>query len=893
MKLLGISFGCSIVALALGPAAFAQSLSLSSATAAPGATVALSLSVSSPAGGEPSALQWTFSYPSASIASIAVSAGAAATAAGKSVSCAGGPTAYTCVLSGDNTNVIANGIVAAVTAALTSSAATASVGIGASLGANTAGSAVTIAATGGVITIPTTSPTLTSLVCTPASLSPGLSSSCTVAMSAAVSSPTVVALTSSSSALTIPASVTIPAGAATAGFTAAAGAFASDQSATVAAALNGASATASIALAAPPLVTALRCSASTLTSNASASCTVTLSKAAASAGATVALKDDAAALTVPASVTVPAGAMSAAFTAATAAVTSSQTATITAALNGSSQAAAISLVASPTLASLQCASSRVAPSSTVSCSVVLAQAAPSGGLAVTLSANSAVLAVPPSITVPAGAASASFTVAAGAFSTNQTASISAVVGAATVSTTVYLALPSTVTPNTRFLLTGDASELSGAANGATVTPAVAPVGMTGNLVANGAGSVNFVPGSGAYFLNCCSNTNNAYYKFTGTAVGNIFNAPQGQVSFTLKSRYSFAQRLAAAASPRYTFDVRDANGHQFYFLTQIVSGSLVLNYMAGGAGQYYYVPAGQEDQLFGSGVSLDVAMQWDGAAITLLLNGQIVKSTSYLPAAQNWTSASNFDFGAYEYQIFGGYNSSDDVIGNFAVSIPGLLQIRGDQTEVSAATNGSKVTPASAPAGFTGHIVVNGSGAATFTHGSGVSFQTCCWNMNTAYYKFTGSSVGTVFGVSQGQISFTLKSRYSFVQRRTAAASPRYAFDVRDANGHQLYFLTQIVSGALVFSYMAGGAGQYYFVPAGQEDLLFGRGVSLNVAIKWDGAAITLFLNGQAVKSTPYVPAAQNWTSASNFDLGAYEYQTFGGYNVLDDSIRDFTVSGK
>jgi len=60
----------------------------------------------------------------------------------------------------------------------------------------------------------------------------------------------------------------------------------------------------------------------------------------------------------------------------------------------------------------------------------------------------------------------------------------------------------------------------------------------------------------------------AYYKFTGAAVGSIFNPSQGQVSFYLQSRYSFAQRQAIASSPRYAFDVRDGNGHLFYFLTE-------------------------------------------------------------------------------------------------------------------------------------------------------------------------------------------------------------------------------------------------------------------------------------------------------------------------------------
>ncbi len=129
---------------------------------------------------------------------------------------------------------------------------------------------------------------------------------------------------------------------------------------------------------------------------------------------------------------------------------------------------------------------------------------------------------------------------------------------------------------------GNASEVSGVTNGSTVTPATAPSGFTGTVVANGTGSVNFAPaqtGNGVYFLNCCGNTNNAYYQFTGSTIGNIFNVSQGQISFYLESRYSFAQRQSNAASPRYAFDVRDGNGnHLFYFLTQVTSGRLSFTY---------------------------------------------------------------------------------------------------------------------------------------------------------------------------------------------------------------------------------------------------------------------------------------------------------------------------
>src|SRR5260221_9726955 len=152
-----------------------------------------------------------------------------------------------------------------------------------------------------------------------------------------------------------------------------------------------------------------------------------------------------------------------------------------------------------------------------------------------------------------------------------------------------------------------------------------------------------------------------------------------------------------------------------------------------------------------------------------------------------------------------------------------LLQLHADGTEVSGTTNGSVVTPSTGPAGFTGTVVVNGSGSVNFTPtqvGNGVYFQNCCTNTNNAYYKFVGSTVGNIFNVSQGQVSFYLTSRYSFSQRHMSAAASRYAFYVRDGttSNHLFYFLTEVSSGRLIFSYTVGGAAQFYYVPGGSED---------------------------------------------------------------------------
>ena len=742
-----------------------------------------------------------------------------------------------------------------------------------------------------------------------------------------------------------------------------------------------------------------------------------------------------------------------------------------------------------------------------------------------------------------------------------------------------------------FLLHADASEVSGVTNGSTITPSIVPSGLSGKVVVAGSGSVNYTPaqnGNGVYFLNCCSNTNRAYYKFTGQAVGNVFNASQGQVTFYLKSRYSFAQRQTNAASPRYAFDVRDAttSNHLFFFQTQISSGNLLFGYRAGGNNQFYYVPHGTEDTLLGVGVIAKVTIIWGGAVTKLYLNDSLVQALTDTSSTPNWTAASNFDVGAYEYLNGGGYNSSDDVIDEFSVSGPAatpdttpptvsmtapangatvsgtvtvsanatddgpmsnvqfqldganfgapvsgagpnyqiswdtttttsaphmltavaadaaglkttsasisvtvsnvisppaisavssnptssssatitwttttasnsqvaygltntygtlstlgtalvtshsvtlsglqasttyhyqvqstdssgnlstsadftfttlsppaisavssgtpsssgttitwttstasnsqvayglttsygtlsalgtalvtshsvalsglqpstlyhyqvqstdssgnlstsgdftfttaaipvgpqpIFLLHADATEVSGITNGSTITLSTVPAGLAGTVVVRGSGSVNYAPaqtGNGVYFLNCCANSNMAYYKFVGTGVGTAFA-PQGQVTFFLKSRYSFTQRKTSAAAMRYAFDVRDntASNHVFYFLTQITNGNLVFSYHVGNTTQFYYVPVGTEDTLYGNGVILPVRLTWDGSSMKLYLNNSLVQTTAYTINTQNWTSASILDIGAYEYLTYGGYNTSDDIIDEFTVS--
>jgi hypothetical protein len=105
--------------LCSGTSAFGQdSLALSSGSTTQGGTTALNLSLTSPAGSEPAGIQWTFAYSSSDIVSITAAAGPAATAAGKSVVCAGIPGSYTCLLTGVNASVVSDGVAATVSVTL-------------------------------------------------------------------------------------------------------------------------------------------------------------------------------------------------------------------------------------------------------------------------------------------------------------------------------------------------------------------------------------------------------------------------------------------------------------------------------------------------------------------------------------------------------------------------------------------------------------------------------------------------------------------------------------------------------------------------------------------------------------------------------------------------------
>jgi subtilisin family serine protease len=288
--------------------------------------------------------------------------------------------------------------------------------------------------------------------------------------------------------------------------------------------------------------------------------------------------------------------------------------------------------------------------------------------------------------------------------------------------------------------------------------------------------------------------------------------------------------------------------------------------------------------------------------VELYVDGALYASSTSAVFSFSWNSTTKAN-GSHTLAVKAYDKSGNTASASVAVNVSNttsstaqpLLLLHGDASEVSAVTNGSTVTPSVGPAGFTGKVVANGTGAVRFSAaqmGNGVYFSNCCTNTNNAYYKFLGTTVGNVFNINQGKITFYLKSRYSFSQRQTSAAAPRYTFAVRDGNNQRpFFFLTQITSGRLQFTWATGGSAQYYLVPLGTENALFGPSVTLKVTLSWNGSLASLYLNDKLVKSAAYNKLTPSWSSASLFDLGANEYLTYGGYNVSDDIIDEFTVN--
>jgi hypothetical protein len=273
----------------------------------------------------------------------------------------------------------------------------------------------------------TVTPLLSSVALSPSSVLGGSSSTGTVTLAGpAPSGGAVVTLASNNAVATVPANVTVAAGATTGTFTISTSGVATTTVVTITATYSGTNQTATLTV--TPLLSSVALSPSSVFGGSSPQGTITLAGPAPAGGAVVTLASNNAAATVPASVTVAAGATSGTFAVSTSGVATTTVATITATYSGVNQTAALTVT--PLLSSVALSPSSVFGGSSPQGTITLAGPAPAGGAVVTLASNNtAVATVPASITVAAGASSGTFTVSTVSVTATTAVTISAIYGA--------------------------------------------------------------------------------------------------------------------------------------------------------------------------------------------------------------------------------------------------------------------------------------------------------------------------------------------------------------------------------------------------------------------------------------------------------------------------------
>jgi acid phosphatase len=314
-----------------------------------------------------------------------------------------------------------------------------------------------------------TGPAASSLSLTPASVVGGNPSQGTVTLTgAAPPGGAVVTLSSNNTAVaTVPASMTVAAGAISGNFTITTLAVSASTTVTISTSYGGTTPTASLTVNPPPLVlSSLSLNPTSVIGGGTSQGTATLTSAASAGGAVVQLSSgNTTVATVPASASVAAGATSATFTVNTNPVSTSTVVTISGTYGGTTRT--VSLTVSPgspppTMSAVTLANTSLTGGNTTQGTVALTGAAPSGGAVVTLSSsNTAAATVPVSVTVAAGATSATFTVSTAPVGSSANATISGTYGGASRTASLSVLPPVQSTSHIDFTYPDRTSLLAG------------------------------------------------------------------------------------------------------------------------------------------------------------------------------------------------------------------------------------------------------------------------------------------------------------------------------------------------------------------------------------------------------------------------------------------------
>ena len=278
-----------------------------------------------------------------------------------------------------------------------------------------------------------------SIAFSPGSVSGGNTSTGTVTLGTAAPAGGVsISLSSNSATVTVPGSVTIPAGATSATITATTQPVAATVNATISATL-GNTVTGGLTVT-PATLTSIALAPPQVVGGVNSVGTVTLGSVSVAGGTVIGLTSSDPSVTVPASVTVPGGATSATFTIATTPIQQTLTSTITASQGTVSKTATLTVL-QPALTTISVSPNAVVGGVSSTGTVVLSGAAPQGGEVVALSSNSGSASVLASVTVPAGSKSATFTVLTKSVTSDTNVSITGILGTVSLSATLTVQKP--------------------------------------------------------------------------------------------------------------------------------------------------------------------------------------------------------------------------------------------------------------------------------------------------------------------------------------------------------------------------------------------------------------------------------------------------------------------
>ena len=270
---------------------------------------------------------------------------------------------------------------------------------------------VAITATLGTVSKPVTltivAPVASGVSVSPTSVLGGASATGTVTLSGpAPAGGRIVDLSSNLAAASVPASVTVAAGASTATFTVATTLIQTNAIATLSATNNGVTVTTSLTVRGPTPIS-VTLSPTSVAGGRTSTATITIEAPAPVGGVVVDLSSSIADATVPANVTIPAGAVKAAVTVTTQAVAANVSAAIRATLNGVTRSGTL-VIAAPVIRTVTFTPASVTGGLSTPGMVTLQTPAPAGGTVVTLMSANPLVSVPASVTVPANATTAIF-----------------------------------------------------------------------------------------------------------------------------------------------------------------------------------------------------------------------------------------------------------------------------------------------------------------------------------------------------------------------------------------------------------------------------------------------------------------------------------------------------